>query len=61
MKTSKIAFFGMRAEYSTGARAQVRARSQNARQRILLIKKMIFDYLIAIPAQKAASLGLLEV
>ena len=42
------------------ARAQVRARSQNARQRILLIKEMIFDYLIAILAQKAEILEKVE-
>ena len=43
------------------ARAQVRERSQNARQRILLIKEMIFDYLIAILAQKAEILEKVEI
>ena len=42
------------------ARAQVRARSQNARQCVLLITKMIFDYLIAILAQKAEILEKVE-
>ena len=41
-------------------RAQTRARPHSARQSILLIKEMLFDYLIAILAQKAAFLGLLE-
>ena len=42
------------------AHAQVRARSQNQRQRILLIKEMVFDCLIAILAQKAEILEKVE-
>ena len=37
------------------------ARSQNARQSILLIKEMIFDYLIDILAQKAEILEKLKI
>ena len=37
------------------------ARQYVARQSIPLSKEMVFDYWIAIPAQKAASLGWLEV
>ena len=43
------------------ARAQVRSRAQNARQRILPIQEMLFDYLIAIVAQKLIELAFGEI
>ena len=42
-------------------RAQPRARPFSARQSILLIKEMLFDYLIVIVAIKAAEIGKSEV
>ena len=38
------------------ARAQLRAHTFSARQRILQIKEMIFDYLVVIVAQKPAEI-----
>ena len=43
------------------ARAQLRVRPFSARQSILLIKEMLFDYLIAIVSSKAAEIGMSEV
>ena len=43
------------------ARAQPRARPCNARQSILLIKEILFDYLITSVAQKLADLAQIEV
>ena len=56
-----LTFFGVRYLFWRAARAQVCARSENARQSIFLIKEMIFDYLIDILAQKAEILEKVEI
>ena len=43
------------------ARAQLRARPSSARQSILLIMEMIFDYLIASLAQKSEKIQSFEI
>ena len=43
------------------ARAQVRTRTFGARQCILLIQEMLFDYLIAILAQKLEKVDWVEI